>query len=99
MPVAGKTDFPQPKYLARERLGLLPKDVDLSTPGGPAIRAILQSSWQIAEQVNALRAVQGTGHGRTLPTGVSPEMALLIVREAVSVAELMLATLARKYGR
>ena len=93
MPVAGKTDFPQLMYLDRERLGLLPKDVDISTPGGPATRTILQSSWYIAEQVNALRAVQGTSHGRTLPTGVSPEIALLVVREAVSVAEFMLATL------
>jgi hypothetical protein len=33
--------------------------------------AIHQSTWQIAEQVNTLRNLQGTGHGRTLPTGIT----------------------------
>jgi len=94
----GKADFPQLMYLARERLDMLPKDVDVSLPGGKAIRTILQASNQIADQVNALRGAQGVGHGRTLPTGVSPEMALLVVREACSVAEFMLTTLRRKYG-
>lgn len=98
MPPTGREDFPQLLHLARERLGLLPKDVDVTLPGGKAIRSILQASYQIADQVNALRHVQGTGHGRTLPTGVTPEMALLVVREATSVAEFMLTTLKRKYG-
>lgn len=98
MPVTGKPDFPRHLHLARERLGLLPKDVDVSKPGGDAIRTILQSSQRIADQVNALRNVEGVGHGRTLPTGVSPEMAMYVIREAVSSAEFMLATLRRQYG-
>lgn len=98
MPSNGKEDFPRLIYLARERLDLLPKNVDVTLPGGEAIRTILQASYQIADQVNALRAVQGVGHGRTLPTGVTPEMALLVVREATSVAEFMLTTLKRRYG-
>ena len=53
----------------------------------------------IAEQVNVLRGLQGTGHGRTLPTGVSPELALLVVREACSVAEFTLNALDRQRGR
>jgi len=63
MPVTGKQDFPQLMHLARERLDLLPKNVDMTLPGGEAIRKILQSSHQIADQVNALRVVQGVGHG------------------------------------
>lgn len=59
----------------------------------------LQASWNIAEQVNVLRGLQGAGHGRTLPTGVSADLALLVVREACSVAEFMLTTLERQYGR
>jgi len=31
-------------HLARERLDLLPKNVDMTLPGGEAIRKILQSS-------------------------------------------------------
>src|SRR6266540_2359903 len=62
-------------------------------------KAVLQSSWKIAEQINELRCIQGTGHGRTLPTGVTAEMALLMVREACSVADFALTTLDRLYGR
>jgi hypothetical protein len=53
----------------------------------------------IAEQVNVLRGLQGTGHGRTLPMGVSPELAMLVVREACSVAEFTLNALDRQRGR
>ena len=61
--------------------------------------SIVQSAWTIVEQVNVLRGLQGSGHGRTLPTGVTPEQALLVVREACSVAEFALASLDRQLGR
>ena len=69
------------------------------SPGASNIQKVLQNSWSIAEQVNKLRGLQGTGHGRTLPTGVSAEMALLVVREGCSVAEFVLSTLDRATGR
>lgn len=72
MPGAKNASFEAIWHLARERLGVLPQQVDQSLPGADAIRWILQSSWRIAEQVNALRNLQGAGHGRTLPTGVKP---------------------------
>lgn len=100
VPVPGRApDFDHVWYLARERLGVLPQQVNPALPGADNIKAILQSSWKIAEQVNRLRALQGTGHGRTLPTGVSAEMALMVVREACSVAEFTLSTLDRARGR
>ncbi|HEX3196909.1 MAG TPA: abortive infection family protein [Propionibacteriaceae bacterium] len=61
--------------------------------------AIHQSTWQIAEQVNTLRNLQGTGHGRTLPTGITEDLALLVVREACTVAECFLALLDKTHGR
>lgn len=82
-PYRAKADYAELWYLARERLGIHPRDIDVSVPGGPHVRQILQSAWAIADSVNALRASHGTGHGRTLlPSGVSAEMALLVVREA-----------------
>jgi hypothetical protein len=48
---------------------------------------------------NQVRNVEGTGHGRTLPTAMTPEMALLVVREACSVAQMVLATLDRSLAR
>ena len=99
VPVPKNPDFDYLWHLARERLYLLPEQVNNKLPGANNIKAILQSSWKIAEQVNKLRNFQGTGHGRTLPTGVSSDMALMIVREACSVAEFTLATLDRTHGR
>jgi hypothetical protein len=92
-------DFAELWYLARERLGIHPKDIDASSPGGSQMRRIIQSAWTIAEAVNELRQQQGTGYGRTLPTGITPSAALLVVREACSVAEFTLNTLDRQLGR
>jgi hypothetical protein len=92
-------DFNHLWHLARDRLGLLPSQVDTSLAGATSIKAILQSSWTIADEVNKLRGLEGTGHGRTLPTGVTAEMALMVVREACNVADLALATLDRMTGR
>ena len=86
-------------YHTRDRLRLHPKDVDVDAPGGEQVREILQASWSIARMSNVLRNVEGTGHGRTLPTAVSAEVAHLVVREACSVAQLVLATLDRHLGR
>jgi len=95
----GRPDFDHLWYLARDRLGILPQQVAVGNPGATQIQKILQSSWTIAQQVNELRGLQGAGHGRTLPTGVSPELALLVVREACSVTEFALTQLDRVKGR
>lgn len=83
-------------HLARKRLGILPEQVAGDGKGSKAIKAILDSAWKIVEQVNVLRNLQGTGHGRTLPPGVTAEQALLVVRETCSIAEFTLATLDRQ---
>lgn len=98
MPVDDKMDYNHLWHLARERLGVLPQQVDANLPGAEAIRAIHQSTWSLADQVNKLRNLQGTGHGRTLPSGVSEDLAMLVVREAATVADYMLARLARESG-
>ncbi|SKR49163.1 Uncharacterised protein [Mycobacteroides abscessus subsp. massiliense] len=97
-PVQNNADFGQLWYFARERLDILPQQVAGDTPGAKHIKSVLQSAWLIAEQVNALRNLQGTGHGRTLPTGVTSELARLVVKEACSVAEFTLTTLDRVKG-
>lgn len=98
-PVHDKMSFDELWHHARDRLGILPQQVAQEVPGAACIKTILQSSWTIAQQVNVLRGLQGSGHGRTLPTGVSPEQALLVVREACSVTEYALASLDRQIGR
>lgn len=95
----GNMSFSALWHVARERLGVLPQNVDTSVPGFEQIRRIHQSTWKIAENVNELRNLQGTGHGHILPTGVTEDMALLVVREACSVAEYMLRQLDHMHGR
>lgn len=99
VPVNPKADFPELWFHARDRLGIHPKQVAQGAPGEKVIQKVLQSAWNIAESVNDLRNLQGTGHGRTLPTGVTAEMALLVVREACGMAEFVLMTLDRTLGR
>lgn len=99
VPYSANMDFDTLWFHTRDRLGLHPKDVDVGAPGGEEVREILQASWSIARMTNVLRNREGTGHGRTLPTGVSVEVAHLIVREACSVVQLVLATLDRYLGR
>ena len=99
VPYSPNTHFDELWFHARDRLGLHPKDVDVTKPGGPQLREILQASWSIARMTNELRNVEGTGHGRTLPTGMTMEVALLVVREACSVAQTVLLTLDRHLGR
>jgi len=43
----------------------------MSGPGAEQVKKILGATWTIAEQVNQLRNLEGAGHGRTLPTGVT----------------------------
>lgn len=92
-------DFGKLMYLAQDRLGTHPSQVVPDGPAAEQVRKVLGSARNIADQVNEIRNVQGTGHGRTLSTGVTPELALLVVREACSVAQFMLATLDRALGR
>lgn len=86
-----RIDFPEALHLALDRLALLPTSVSVDSPGGKQVREIYQSAKRIAESVNELRNLEGTGHGRTLPTGVSPETARYVIRQTSYLAELMLA--------
>jgi hypothetical protein len=95
----GKLDFHQVLHLAFEQLGMLPAVIATGVPGAKQLRAIYQSAKTTAEQVAELRNLQGTGHGRTLPTGVSPSAGRFVIREATHVAELLLSTHDHQMGR
>ena len=94
-----KMDFDELLALALERLRLQPQMGDSSQPGGKQLRAIYQSAKTTASTINELRNLQGTGHGRTLPTGISKETGRYVIREATHVAELLLTTHDRQMGR
>ncbi|WP_459288970.1 abortive infection family protein [Arthrobacter sp. MDT1-48-3] len=91
--------FPGLIDLSFERLGLLPAVLNDSVEGVKQIREIYRSAKKTVIAVNVLRNLQGTGHGRTLPTGVTTEAARYVIRETTHVAELMLTTHDRQMGR
>lgn len=86
-------------YLAFERLKFTTGVIDESVPGAKQLRAIFKSAQTIVLQLNELRNLQGTGHGRTLPTGLSKETARFVIREVTHVTELMLSTHDHQMGR
>lgn len=72
--------------------------VDTKQAGGTALRNIYSSSQKIVGEISNLRNAQGSGHGRTLPTGVSVEAAWFVVKQAILLTELILATHDRRMG-
>lgn len=95
----GAVDFPKVLGVSLKQLQLRPQDTDTDAPGGKQLREIRQHANAIAGSINELRNLQGTGHGRTLPTGVSAEEARYVIRQATLLAELMLSTHDRQMGR
>ena len=91
--------FQQLQYLALDRLQMLPDNVDATKPGGAQLRAIDQGARDLAQQINELRNLQGTGHGRTLPTGVTKEAAMFVIRQGGLLAEMLLVQLDISTGR
>ena len=87
-----RMDFPEVMSLSRKTLDLDPSTVDMSTPGGKSVQKVYQAVKTITDAIGELRNAHGTGHGRTLPTGVSVETARYMIRQAVMIAELMLST-------
>lgn len=94
-----RMDFPEVMALSMEQLGVMPRQVDSSTDGGKQLRKVYQSVRSIVEVINELRNDHGTGHGRTLPSGVSVEAARFMIRQATIVAELLLSTHDSQMGR
>lgn len=94
-----RLDFPEIMTLSMEQLGVLLAQVDASTEGGKQVRKVYQAVRTVIDAVNELRNAHGTGHGRTLPTGVSVEAARFMIRQATMVAEMLLATHDRQSGR
>lgn len=85
--------FNQLQHLALERLQMLPQNVNTSHPGGTELREIWEKAQSLAAKINDLRNLQGTGHGRTLPTGVTTEAARFVIKQGALLGEMMLTKL------
>lgn len=94
-----RIDMPEVMTVSMELLGIMPVQVDASTEGGKQLRKVYQAVRTVVDAINELRNDHGTGHGRTLPSGVSVEAARFMIRQATMVAEMMLATHDRQMGR
>ena len=90
MPVDKKIDFNPLIHIAVERMNMAPKSINADYEGGKCVRDIYQQALNICKELGQLRNLQGTGHGRTLPTGVDSQTALFVVKIACLIAQLLL---------
>jgi len=79
-------DVPKLLKRAQAALGLDPKDVDASLPGGESLRRLVGSLAQIVIAVTELRNLYGTGHGKSNAPGLDPASTTLVVSAGISVA-------------
>lgn len=75
------------------------RPVPSSVSGASHVRYLYSNARKVAICVNEIRNDAGTGHGRTLPTGISEEVARFVASQAVLISELMLSTHDRQMGR
>ena len=97
-PARKNASFDELMHLARERLGLLPKQVDAEDAAGRAVRKAYDGLGKVAEAVNELRNIEGTGHGRTLLPATSPATARALVEASAVLSQVMLSTLDRTFA-
>ena len=92
-PYRANADFGELMHHARDRLLLLPQNVDANSDSAQATKPLFDGIGKIVAAIDDLRRKEGTGHGRTkLPTTESPT-AIFVVRTSANIAELMLARL------
>ena len=78
-------DFSDLSKKTREILKLLPEEVSKHREGSEAIRAILGNLSSITHQVNILRKIYGTGHGKIADfKHVTPAVACLTVESTIA---------------
>ena len=82
--------FPYLKHLAMERLGMLPQDVDISKPGGKNLRSLYTNVSKDMDELDQIRNLVGTGHGRTDTYALSDQDTTFIIKETGLIAELLL---------
>lgn len=91
--VGGTTSKEKFPKLLNEALSLIdkqPRDMPAQYPGEKEARIICQTASKLALQIDELRNLQGTGHGRELPTSIDKPTAFLIAQIAIAISEFML---------
>lgn len=87
----GADDMPKLLKRAQAALGLDPKDVDVSVPGGEALRRLDGSIANIVVSVTELRNLYGTGHGKSNAPGIDPTTVRLVVGVGTELAAYLMA--------
>lgn len=92
-PARNGAKFEEVMHLSRERLGILPQQVDLDVDAQQTLRETYDGLWKVARSINVLRDAQGTGHGRTSSPSTSPHLARMVVQAAALLAQFMIGVL------
>ncbi len=99
-PSAGLQDFSQLLHFARERVGLLPENLDKSNVVGKQLQRVYGGLGSIVSALGELRNTpEGTGHGHTSVPGLDSDTAIAVVQAAALLCGLMLRALDRQLGK
>ena len=92
-PIRGLLDIPVLTKETLKELKLVPEDIDETKRGAEVIRRVLRSLGTIGNDLNELRALYGTGHGKGAKArGLSSRHAKLAVGVATAYATFLLET-------
>jgi hypothetical protein len=85
-------EFPKLLRRAQKVLKLDPDEVNPNVKGANIVRRILSSLGQLAQGINELRNIYGTGHGRVQQSRVSGRHARLVVNSGAALAIFLMET-------
>jgi hypothetical protein len=98
-PSSGYQDFNQLLHFARERIGLLPDNLDATNVVGKQLKRVYGGLGSIVSALGELRNTpEGTGHGHSSVPGLDNETAIAVVQAAAVLSGLMLRALDRQLG-
>ncbi len=98
-PVAGTPDIPTLTKATLKELSLVPEDVDHSKRGAKAVERVLRSLGSIGNDLNELRGLYGTGHGKSANAkGLSARHARLAAGAAATFSNFLWETFEAKSG-
>lgn len=93
MPFADDADIGQLVKETRKALGLIPESIPNSAKGAESIRRLLSNLGSVAQGLNELRNLYGTGHGKGGDMkGLSPRHARLAVGAAATLVTFLFET-------
>lgn len=90
--LSGNENFPSLVRLMQKAIKLDPSEVKSTARSSDLIKRTLSNLGQLTSGINDLRRDYGTGHGRAVPSGITPRHARLAVNAGAALAVFLIET-------